>query len=261
VAELLHRHHVGALQLRCAPDEPVHVGLSPRARSAVRRDLRTAGLTLIGLATYVRLSDDANGLAEHLALAQDLGAPSLRLMPGGPDPLAGDSEPPHPGAPTSSPVDAGLRPSDALVARAAETLHAAADLAAPTGVRLLVETHDAFLRGTDLRRLLDLADVHPPAVGAIWDAMHPWRAGEPPAETAHALAPWLAEVQIKDVASPADRTPLIPGTGAVPCREVLARARETGFTGPVVLEHEARWYPDAAPVDDAIAAAKALVKE
>ncbi|MEV6847520.1 hypothetical protein [Actinoplanes sp. NPDC051411] len=29
-------------------------------------------------------------------------------------------------------------------------------------------------------------------------------------------------------------------------------ARAAGFDGPVVLEHEARWYPDAAPIDDAI---------
>ncbi|WP_255521699.1 hypothetical protein [Actinoplanes aureus] len=32
-------------------------------------------------------------------------------------------------------------------------------------------------------------------VGALWDALHPWRAGEPPELTA-ALRPWLAEVQV-----------------------------------------------------------------
>jgi sugar phosphate isomerase/epimerase len=238
VAELLRRHGVGALQLRCAADEPVHVGLTAAARSAVRRDLRAAGLTLIGLATYVRLADGAPGLDEHLELAHDLGAPALRLMPGGP------------GADPFAPV-----PPD-VATRAAEALADAAARAAGSGVRLLVETHDAVLRGADLRRLLDAAGVRPPAVGAIWDAMHPWRAGETPAETVAALAPWLAEIQIKDAASPTDRTPLVPGTGAVPCREVLARARAAGYTGPVVLEHEARWHPGAAPIDDAIAGAQ-----
>lgn len=38
----------------------------------------------------------------------------------------------------------------------------------------------------------------------------------------------------------------------MPCPEVLTLARAAGFDGPVVLEHEARWYPDAAPIDDAI---------
>jgi len=226
VGELLRRHGVGAVQLRCAPDEPVHVGLGRAGRAAVRRELRDAGLELIGLATYVRLADGAVGLAEHLELARDLGAPAIRLMPG-------DDE-----------------------TAAARSLAQAVERAAGSGVRLLVETHDAFLRGADLRRLLEAGG---PGVGAIWDALHPWRAGEPPAGTAAALAPWLAEIQIKDVASPADLRPLVPGTGAVPCREVLAEARAAGFTGPVVLEHEARWYPDAAPIDDAIAGARTLL--
>ncbi|GIM89109.1 sugar phosphate isomerase/epimerase family protein [Paractinoplanes toevensis] len=244
VGALLRRHGVGALQLRCAADEPVHVGLNAAARSGVRRDLRAAGLTLIGLATYVRLADGAPGLTEHLRLAQDLGAPALRLMPGGPDPLRTGP---------MSPV-----PAD-VFDRAAEALADAAARAAGSGVRLLVETHDAFLRGADLRRLLEAAAVRPPAVGAIWDAMHPWRAGETPAETVAALAPWLAEIQIKDAASAEDRTPLVPGTGAVPGREVLDLARAAGYAGPVVLEHEARWYPDAAPIDDAIDGALALL--
>jgi sugar phosphate isomerase/epimerase len=65
----------------------------------------------------------------------------------------------------------------------------------------------------------------------------------------------LAEVQIKDVAAPTRLLPLVPGTGAVPLNDVLNLAVAAGFAGPVVLEHEARWYADAAPIDDAIAGA------
>jgi len=216
VVELLRRHGVGAVQLRCADDEPVHAGLSARDRRRVRREL--AGLTLTGLATYVDLSDGAAGLDAHLDLARDLGAPALRLMPGNGDPIPALKK-------------AATKAKD---------------------VRLLVETHDAFPRGADLRRVLEGF----PQVGAIWDALHPWRAGEDPGETAAALRPWLAEVQIKDVASREDRTPLVPGTGAVPLAEVLALAGDV----PVVLEHEARWYADAAPIDDAIAGAVRLLR-
>ncbi|WP_433360575.1 sugar phosphate isomerase/epimerase family protein [Actinoplanes sp. CA-142083] len=216
VRTLLRRHGIGAVQLRCADDEPVHVGLSGRERRQARRDLE--GLTLTGLATYVNLSDGAAGLDAHLDLALDLGAPALRLMPGN-----GDLSP-------------------ALAEAAARA----------NGVRLLVETHDAYLRGADLAQVL--AQV--PGVGAIWDALHPWRAGETPAETAAALGPWLAEIQIKDVASRTDLTPLVPGTGAVPLAEVLALARDV----PVVLEHEARWHEDAAPIDEAIAGAIELLR-
>ncbi|MFI6071747.1 sugar phosphate isomerase/epimerase family protein [Actinoplanes sp. NPDC051343] len=228
VGALLRRHRVSAVQLRCASDEPVNVGLSPAARRTAREQLESSGLTLLGLATYVRLSSGADGFDEHLRLALDLGAPALRLMPG-----------------------------DGPVSAAAAALSAVAARASGSGVRLLVETHDAFLRGSELAALLDAAGT---SAGAIWDALHPWRAGEAPAETFAALRPWLAEIQIKDVAAPDRRTPLVPGRGSVPCREVLALARAGGFDGPVVLEHEARWYPGAAPIDDAIEGALALTE-
>ena len=231
VAALLRRHGVPGVQLRCAADEPVHTGIDAADRVAVRRTLEDDGIALVGLATYVRLSEGAPGLTDHLELARDLGAPALRIMPGGKSGLVGHD----------------------LVESAARTLSESAAEARAAGVRLLVETHDAFLRGADLHRLLAAAGAGP-EVGAIWDALHPWRAGEPPSETAAALGPWLAEVQIKDVASPEDRTPLVPGTGAVPLREVLS-----GYTGRVVLEHEARWYPDAAPIEEAIRGAQRVL--
>jgi sugar phosphate isomerase/epimerase len=247
VGELLRRHGVSGVQLRCAADEPVHVGLGARERRTARRQLEDGGLTVVGLATYVRLSDGVDGLAAHLELAHDLGAPALRLFPG-----------------------------DDLGA-AAQSLREAVRVAAGSGVRLLVETHDALLRGADLRRLLEAATpdegAAPPVaedesgttqatrgssatqLGAVWDALHPWRAGETPAETAAALGPWLSEVQIKDVATPADLTPLVPGTGTVPLREVLGH-----FDAQVVLEHEARWYPAAAPISAAIDGALRLLR-
>jgi sugar phosphate isomerase/epimerase len=230
VGTLLRRHGVGAVQLRCAADEPVNIGLSATDRRAARRRLGDEGLILLGLATYVNLTGGAADFVAHLDLAHDLGAPALRLMPGGAD---------HPST---------------HLQRAAETLARVASRAAGSGVRLLVETHDAFLRGGDLCRLLEIAQAGP-AVGAIWDALHPWRAGESPTATESALRPWLAELQIKDVAAPTRLRPLVPGAGAVPLQAVLSAAREGGFTGPVVLEHEARWYADAAPIDQAIAGA------
>lgn len=243
MGKLLRRHDVTAVQLRCAADEPVHIGLSPAARRAARETLADDGLILIGLATYVKLTDGAPAFDEHLELAHALGAPALRLMPGGPEP--GSTRP-------------ATHPPHAVLERAAESLARVAQRAAGSGVRLLVETHDAFLRGSDLSRLLTLAQGGP-SVGAIWDALHPWRAGESPAATAAALAPWLAEVQVKDVAAADRLLPLVPGTGAVPLTGVLTSARATGFDGPVVLEHEARWYADAAPIDATIEGARRVL--
>ncbi|TCO58701.1 sugar phosphate isomerase/epimerase family protein [Actinocrispum wychmicini] len=221
VAELARAYGIACVELRCADDEPVHVGMSGDDRERARRDL--AGLVINSLASYYRLCDDpVDKLAAHVELAHDLGVAAIRVFPG--------------------------RSPETSVDLAAERLAAAAQIAG--GVTLLVETHDLLLRGKEIAAVLQRSGVS--GVGAVWDCMHTWRAGESPAEAAEALRPWLGELQIKDAASAQDRRPLVPGTGTVPIAETLAAAQD--FTGPVVLEHETRWYADAAPFEDSLAA-------
>jgi sugar phosphate isomerase/epimerase len=228
VAALARRYGVPLVELRCADDEPVHVGLSKAARAKARKDL--AGLEINSLASYYRLCDDeVSKLAAHVELAHDLGAPAIRVFPG--------------------------RSPETSVELAAERLAAAVEVA--DGITLLVETHDLLLRGKEIASALELSGAS--GVGAVWDAMHTWRAGESPAEAASALLPWLGELQLKDAASGTDRRPLVPGTGSVPIQQTLAAA--AGFTGPVVLEHETKWYADAAPFEESLAAFVDLMKQ
>lgn len=219
------------MQLRIADDEPVHVGLPAEQRRQVRRKFYTAGVRLGSLATYVKLSDPdiAASLEAHVQLAVDLGAPALRLFPGDVD------------------VDTG-----------AQRLAAGAAAADGAGVRLNVETHDSCLRGVEVADLLQRSDC---GAGAIWDVLHTWRAGESPTDSVTALSPWLAEVQIKDVPSSEDLRPVVPGTGALPLREALRLAREHGFDGPVVFEHEAKWRADADPFESGLAAALRIIAD
>ena len=61
-----------------------------------------------------------------------------------------------------------------------------------------------------------------------------------------ALAPYLGYVQVKDIASAEDTTPLPLGAGVLPlaeCVEVLSRADWDGW---LCWEYEKRWYPEAA---------------
>jgi sugar phosphate isomerase/epimerase len=181
------------------------------------------GLPINSLASYYRLcDDDLSKLEAHAELALDLNVPAIRVFPG--------------------------KSAETSVGLAAERLAAAASVA--SGVRLLVETHDVLLRGQEIASVL--AQSGASGVGAVWDAMHTWRAGESPAEAGAALLPWLGELQLKDAASATDRRPLVPGTGAVPIQETLAAA--AGFEGPIVLEHETKWYADAAPFEESLAA-------
>jgi sugar phosphate isomerase/epimerase len=225
VVELATRHGVDLVELRCAGDEPVHSGLSAQGRREARNAL--ASVRVGTLATYFRLCEhEPAGIAPLAELAGDLGAPALRIFAG--------------------------RTPETTVELAAERLAAAAQLAGD--VTLLLETHDRLLRGTEIAAVL--AGSGASNVGAVWDIVHTWRAGESPAEAARALAPWVAEVQVKDAASATERRPVIPGTGTVPIRESLAALDD--YTGPIVLEHETRWYPDADPFEDSLAAFVAL---
>lgn len=221
VAALARKYGISCVELRCAEDEPVHVGISRAARARVGIDL--AGLEINSLASYYRLCDDPlDKLLAHVELAHDLGVSAIRVFPG--------------------------KSPETSVALAAERLARAAEVA--EGVTLLVETHDLLLRGAEIAAVL--AGSGAAGVGAVWDAMHTWRAGESPAEAASALLPWLGELQLKDAASATDRRPLVPGTGTVPINETLFAAK--GFSGPIVLEHETRWYADAAPFAESLAA-------
>lgn len=228
VATLAREHDIGLVELRCAGDEPVHVGLSKAERDAAVRDL--AGLEITALASYYRLcDDDISILADHVELAHDLGARAIRIFPG--------------------------RAPGTCVDLAARRLAAAAQIA--EGVTLLVETHDRLLRGSEIADVLSRSGAG--GVGAVWDAMHTWRAGETPAQAAEALLPWLREVQLKDAASATDRRPMVPGTGTVPIQATLAAVQD--FTGPIVLEHETKWYSDAAPFEESLAAFVALTRQ
>lgn len=219
------------LELRAADDEPVHVGLSSDKRAAARALLESGGVTVLAVASYVRvarggISDDecvADAVA-HAELARDLGARFVRVFPGAEEPGAE--------------ADArAVRRLNAIAARL------------PEGVAILLETHDSHPQGVDIARVLSQVSGD---VGAIWDVMHPWRTGEPISVTKDVLAPYLRHVQVKDVLSPDERTPLPLGQGTIPLAEFYAALRELGYQGWMSLEWESKWHPEAVPLAEAL---------
>lgn len=253
IIDVLTRHGADAIELRAAHDALVHVDLESDERAVIRTQLEVAGIEVLAVASRVRIASaqpDDEVVAElraHLRLAADLGARFVRVFPGAPThPTASDRLPQ-----LTEPVEVADR-------RAAARLESVAELALELGVRPVLETHDSHPRGTDVARVLALLDpTHP--VGAIWDALHPWRVGEPLAETAAALLPHLVDgngyVQVKDVASPSDTTPVLQGSGSVPVAAMLELLRAGGYAGPVSLEWERTWHPSVAPLDAALEAA------
>ncbi|MER5770015.1 sugar phosphate isomerase/epimerase family protein [Streptomyces sp. NPDC001985] len=211
------------VELRVAAEEPVHLGLGQSERAKAAREFERAGVEILSVCGYTGLAAEGDDtpvlqeIGELLWLARDLGAPSVRVFPGG----AGRE----------------IGAADTVAAR---RLAAAAETAAGVGVRILLETHDSHRTGAAVSRVLGpIGHLH---AGAIWDVLHPWLGGEDPATTHGTLAPFLGYVQVKDVASREDLAPLPLGAGVLPLRESLAALAPDTW---VSWEYEKRWNADA----------------
>jgi sugar phosphate isomerase/epimerase len=238
VATLAARNGFHGVELRASPEEPVHVGLDASGRAAAAAGFADQGIAVANIASYVTVAAPGpdepviSELRAHLALAADLGAPAVRVFPG-----AGSVE-----------DDEGAEDSREADTAAARRLAAVAAEATDRGVRLLLETHDSHRAGADVARVLGL--VGHPAVGALWDVMHTWLAGETPEAAYLALAPYLDTVQVKDIASRTDTVPLALGAGVLPLPDVIEELSRAGWDGWISWEYEKRWYPRAAELPE-----------
>lgn len=234
VVRLAAGHGYQGVELRTHPEEPVHLGLTPLERASVVEEFKNGGVEVLTLAGYVRIAaegDDEPVLAELaglVELARDLGAANVRVFPGG----------------------GGQDPAEAD-ATAARRLGAAAPHAADMGVRILLETHDSHRAGADVARVV--GTVGHGRIGAIWDIMHTWLAGEEPVASHAVLAPHLGYVQVKDIASAEDTAPLALGDGVLPLRACLDTLDADSW---VCWEYEKRWHPGAPELPGLLAGAR-----
>ncbi|MGW5355500.1 sugar phosphate isomerase/epimerase family protein [Streptomyces sp. NPDC004031] len=237
VARLAADNGFHGVELRASPEGPVHTGLSAGQRAEVVAEFAKAGVEILTVAGYAKVAaagDDQPVLDEisaGVALAHDLGAPFLRVFPGG----------------------EGL-PAEEADALAARRLAAAAPVAADLGVRVLLETHDSHRAGADVARVV--GRVGHTAVGGLWDVMHTWLAGEQPAASFAALAPYLGYLQVKDITSADDTTPLPLGAGVLPLAETVEVLSRAEWDGWLCWEYEKRWYPQAPELPGLLGAAR-----
>ncbi|MEO3794051.1 sugar phosphate isomerase/epimerase [Nonomuraea sp. B10E15] len=224
------------LELRLHPETGVYAGLDAAERRSVRERVERAGLEISALAGYVGVCEPGPdepvvaALLADLRLAADLGAPGVRVFPRGDDPAVG-----------------------------ARRLRAVSGTAGALGCRVLVETHDDMATGAAVAALLAETGC-PGTTGALWDLLHPWRNGEPPADSLAAFGPHLAYVQVKDAVSARDTTPVPLWTGSVPLDEAGGLLRGAGYGGWVSLEWERTWYPQVAPVEEILPGAADWVR-
>lgn len=229
VATAVRTYGYEGVELRLLDGEIIPPDLAPTARVRIRQAL--AGLPIVALGTSCRFNAPSRAerqaseetARQYLALARDLGAPAIRVFGGQP-----------PAGVDLATVAGWVAESLARLAPAAERL----------GVRVLLETHDAFSAGETVGRVLRQVDS--PWVGALWDIRHPFRTGEPVAATLAALEGFLHHVHVGDGRRRPDggwETTLL-GEGEVPVREMLRALASRGYQGYLSVEWEKKWHPE-----------------
>lgn len=228
-ARLASAQGYAGLELRSAPSGTIGVAASAGDRRSWRAALAAADVQAVAIASYVKLCDttvdDETVIGAAVAearLAHDLGAPWLRVFPGGTR-----------GVPCPPEVETRAGRRLAAIVAGSEDL----------GVKIAVETHDSNPTARDVLRLINSSGCE--QVSVIWDALHTWLGGEPPEDTIRLLGDRLAYLQVKDVASREDLAPLALGEGVLPISQCVALARNADPDGWVSWEYERAWHPEA----------------
>ena len=203
-------------------DLPLAHPFTPARRAETRRRFDDAGVAICCVSSSgVVAQGNLDHVKAHADLAQDLGAPWVRVFGGK---LAADLT------------------RDAALGVAAETLRAFGDAATRVGVGIVLETHDDFSTGAQVAELLALT-AHP-AVFSLWDLHHPYRQGESPEDTYRLLGGTVRHVHVKD--GLVDGGYQLLGQGDIPLFPRLDLLLDSGYDGPISLEWEKRWAPQIA---------------
>jgi sugar phosphate isomerase/epimerase len=220
---------------------------SPSNMAATKDRLDGAGCAVACLGSSARFTPQEpdvrrkmlDEVRAYVDLAAALGAPLVRVFGGN--------------------IPEGVSRADCLK-YAAQALAQAGEIAAERGVKLALETHDAFSRGEQVAELLRA--THSPAVGALWDIHHPYRQGETFETTMQYLRGTLLHTHVKDSVQEGDthRYTLL-GEGSVPVAEALQLLKDEGYDGYLSLEWEKKWHPEIAEPEVAIPQYAAKMRE
>lgn len=239
VVSAAQRFDYQGVELRLIDGELIDPAMPPSERARVRQVFAGAGLSIVGVDTSVRVAAAENAetalrdLAPFLELASEWESPLVRVFGG---------------------EWANDRSQQEAMAQAREVLGQAANLAAPFGVAVALETHDRFASAALVAEALDGL---PEAAAAIWDIGHPHRAGDSPEQVLRELSGRIAHVHVKDYRRISaegrnDWELTLLGEGEVPVRACLDGLRAAGYAGWLSVEWEKQWHPELAEPEVAL---------
>lgn len=226
-------HGYQALEVRVYKGDIIPPTLPAAEISEIRQVLDDQDISIValGLSTRFNAADAAtrqqnlDDLRRYVELAAELDCPMLRT---------------YGGEPATGVI------IDDVVGWVTTALHDVAPFAQEHGVKILLETHDAFSRSEVAARVLQ--QVNHPSIGAVWDVHHPFRMGETVDEVWANIGARTLHIHMKDARRRRDGSwQLVPlGEGEVPCRAILERLYAEGYQGIITAEWEKKWHPELA---------------
>lgn len=215
----------GSLDLLDRPE------FQPQAIEDTGRLLREAGVEVVCVDTSCSFHSPSRAerteqieiALRHCELALALGAPLIRVFP---DLI-------QPGATREETRDF-----------IAESLREVASRA-PDGVRVGLETHGDFARGSAAAEIIKIAGHA--KLSIIWDMANSLAGGDTFAESACEVLPYLSHVHLRDaraVEGEQHWKPVLAGRGSVSFSSALKTLRAINYEGYVSFEWEKYWHPE-----------------
>jgi sugar phosphate isomerase/epimerase len=126
----------------------------------------------------------------------------------------------------------------------AESICKLAEITAPKGVEVWLESHGDFAAADETLAVLKQAGVS--ATGVLWDPANSFTgANEAPADGAEKLGAKIRHTHIKDLRKNKDTWEhVLTGEGGFPLRQQMAALRKMNYDRFVSFEWEKKWHPE-----------------
>lgn len=213
------------VELRGVAGEHLSPDETPQARADIKKAFADNGLNVSCIMGYSNFTKDdpkpdIEVISKFLAVAQDIGCPTLRFFGG---------------------VNQEI-PRDEAIKRVVACLRQVAPIAQRHGVRLALETHDDWCKAENIRAVIDA--VNSPNVGVCWDIANAHFV-EPMDVTFPLIKDRIVHVHFKDAKRDAQGKvhSCLPGQGEVDMLGALKKLRSIDYRGYLSFEWEKKWEP------------------
>jgi sugar phosphate isomerase/epimerase len=134
----------------------------------------------------------------------------------------------------------------------ADSIQKLAEITAPKGVEVWIETHGDFATATETAAIL--AQAGSPGTGVVWDPVNAFvTTQERPAEGVAILRGAIRHVHIKDMQRDGDGWKyVLTGEGELPLLELKDVLQRISYDGFLSFEWEKKWHPEIAEAEVAL---------